>query len=284
MPVPTVPDRRVPHRPARREDAHTDDHGQDGGQDVELRRNHGSLVLPAVCVLGGVVLLALPSERSLLRNLVAIGAVALGGVVLLGALRPFRFGIGPDGITVRRPGLRRLIRWTEIQALVLDAPPPVAGVPAPPRLLVVPAPGVALGAPATARHPVDGRPAVELLDLGQVRERPDDVAAALARHGGERFVDLLARRRAAFPVDDLTMGLRGYETNPVDRLIRQGQEALAWGGAPERQAARAGVEQARAAGLTVAARGYSTAQVDEALRSLSAALADDRTTDREPST
>ncbi|MEU6207914.1 hypothetical protein ABZ814_30530 [Micromonospora musae] len=248
---------------------------------MELRRNRGSLVLPVVCVLVGVALLVVPREAALLRNLVAVGAIVLGGVVLLGAFRPFRFGIGAEGLTVRRPGLRRVISWPEIDALVLDEPLPVEGNPASPRLLMVPTPGQVLGLPANARHPVDGRPAVELLDLGQVRERPDEVSAALTRYAGVRFTDALQLRRAAFTVRELGIGLRGYQTDQVDKLLRSGQEALAWGGTAERQAARAEVERARAGGLTTAMRGYSTIDVDEALLALDAALAENRSTDRE---
>ncbi|MGK5742167.1 hypothetical protein [Micromonospora sp. URMC 103] len=249
---------------------------------MELRRNRGSVVLPLVCVLGGVVLLAMPSRGSALRNLVAVGVIVLGGAVLLGAVRPFRFAIGPEGLSVRRPGLRRTIRWSDLDALVLDVPPASQSRPASPRLLAVPAPGVALGPPATARHPVDGRAAVELLDLDEVRERPEEVAAALTRHAGDRFVDAPGRRRAAFAVEEFTWGLRGYRTDRVDQLLLRGQEALAWGDVPARQAARGDIEQALATGLPVAGRGYAVTQVDEALHALSAALADDTATDREP--
>ncbi|WBB67021.1 hypothetical protein [Micromonospora sp. WMMD812] len=241
-------------------------------------------MLPLVCVLAGVLLLALPSEGSVLRTVVAVGVIVLGGVVLVRALRPFTFGIGPDGLTVRRPGLRRQISWAEVDALVLDQSPPVDGRPFPPRLLLVPARGVTVGLPTTARLPVDRRPAVDLLDLGQVRERPEEVAAALTRFAGERFLDAVGKRRAAFAVEDFTVGLRGYRMDQVDRLVRRGQEALAWGGVPERQAARDKIEQARAAGLTVAQRGYAQLEVDEALGALSDALADNPSTDREPTT
>ncbi|MFI7607880.1 hypothetical protein ACIBTV_22440 [Micromonospora sp. NPDC049366] len=239
-------------------------------------------MLPLVCVLAGVFLLALPRHGAVLRTVVAVGVIALGGAVLLSALRPFRFAIGPDGLTVRRPGLRRTIPWAQVEALVLDQPLPHEGRPAPPRLLLVPAAGVTVGLPPAGRHPVDGRKAVELLDLGQVRDRPEEVAAALARFAGDRFLDAHGARRSAFAVPDLTVGLRGYRTNVIDRLVRRGQEALAWGGAAERQAARDAIEQARAAGPVVAQRGYDQRQVDETLAALGDALADDRTTDREP--
>ncbi|MGN9765413.1 hypothetical protein ACTMS2_09590 [Micromonospora sp. SD12] len=168
-----------------------EDRGVERGYDVELHRTRGALVLPLVCVLSGGVLLALPGEHALLRRLVAGGAVLLGGSVLAGLLRPFRFVIGVDGLTVRRPGLRRTIAWTEVEALALARPSAREGLPATPRLLLVPVPGTLAGLPADARHPVDGRAAVELLDLARVREEPAEVAAALTRHAGDRFVDAL---------------------------------------------------------------------------------------------
>ncbi|MEU4378359.1 hypothetical protein [Micromonospora echinofusca] len=114
--------------------------GVERGYDVELHRTRGALVLPLVCVLSGGVLLALPGEHALLRRLVAGGAVLLGGSVLAGLLRPFRFVIGVDGLTVRRPGLRRTIAWTEVEALALARPSAREGLSATPRLLLVPVP------------------------------------------------------------------------------------------------------------------------------------------------
>ncbi|MEU4553007.1 hypothetical protein EV382_3659 [Micromonospora violae] len=250
---------------------------------MELRRSRGARVLALVCVLGGALLLVYPSDGALLRTIIAVGAIALGVVALLSALRPFRFGIGADGLTVRRPGLRRDIRWAEVGALVLDEPPRRDGHPEPPRLLLVPAPGVTIE-PATARHPLDGRPAIELLVLDQVREQPEQVSAALTRYAGDRFVDLLAQRRAAFDPPDLPVGLRGYQMDRVDRLIRRGQDALLSGDPSARQAARGEIERASAAGLPLAQRGYHPLQADTVLDALVAALADQQTTDRETAT
>lgn len=279
----TVPDRPVSSVPGLAEDAGTDATVMNGGPSVELRRNRGALVLALVCVLGGVVLLALPRDGALLRMVIAVGAVALGVVALVSALRPFRFGIGAEGLTIRRPGLRRVIRWAEVDALILDEPPRRDGRPEPPRLLLVPVPGVTVE-PVTARHPIDGRPAIELLVLDQVRERPEQVSAALTRYAGDRFVDLPTLRGAAFADPDLPASLRGYQMNRVDQLIRRGQDALVSGDAPTRQAARGEIERACAAGLPVAQRGYGGLQTDMALGALVVALADHKSTDRETAT
>ncbi|MET7969035.1 hypothetical protein [Micromonospora sp. NPDC005305] len=147
---------------------------------MELHRNRGALPLAVVCVAGGVMVLAVAGDGPVLRMLVALGVVAVGVTVLVGALRPFRCVLGPEGLEVRRPGLRGTYQWEQFAALALDD----AG-----RLVGVPAAGLPPGPRVTARHPGDGRPAVELLDLRQVRESPDEVTAALVRYAGDRFTD-----------------------------------------------------------------------------------------------
>ncbi|TDC82441.1 hypothetical protein E1193_11915 [Micromonospora sp. KC606] len=241
---------------------------------MELHRRPGRFLLPVICVLAGALLLAIGDGHGLLRTLVAVGGIALGVVVLAGTLRPFRFAADTGGLTVRRPGLRRRFTWAELDALVLEQPAPRSGGPVAPRLLAVPAAGAEVG-PAGARHPVDDRPAVELLDLGEVRESPDEVSAALARCAGDRFLDARPSRRVAFPDPDFTVTLRGYRVGPVDALIRQGQEALTFGGPERRRAARAALDQARVTGLARDVRGYSVPQVDEALDALAAALTEE---------
>lgn len=144
---------------------------------MELHRGRGTLPLAIVCVVGGLMVLA-AGEGWLLRMLAALLVVVVGGAALVGAVRPFRFVIGPEGLDVRRPGLRGTYRWEQFDALALDERVRLVGVPA-----------AGLGLRATARHPGDGRAAVELLDLTQVREAPEEVAAALARYAGGRFTD-----------------------------------------------------------------------------------------------
>lgn len=249
---------------------------------MELHRNRSSLPLAILCMAGGVVVLALSRPGRLLPMLVALGAIVLGAAVLVGGLRPFRFVIGAEGLDVRRPGLHGTFRWEQFDALVLDdAPRPGARIGSP-RLLGVPAAGMAPGPKVTARHPVDGRAAVELLDLTQVREAPDEVSAAMARFVGNRFTDArtpLATRLGGTEFE-FTEGLRGYRMERVDELVRRGRQALTHGSVSDRQAARSEIEQARAAGLPVGMRGYNTLQVDAALDLLCAALADESRTDR----
>ncbi|MEU2611149.1 hypothetical protein ABZ570_06100 [Micromonospora sp. NPDC007271] len=241
---------------------------------MELHRSRGTLPLAIVCVLGGVMVLV-AGAGWLLRMLAALGVVAISGAVLVGAVRPFRFVIGPEGLDVRRPGLRGTYRWEHFEALALDDQARLVGVPA-----------AGLGRRTTARHPRDGRPAVELLHLTQVRESPDEVAAALTRYSGGRFTDARTPQTGWLPGTEIafTVALRGYGTAEVDELVGRAQEALARGGPAERRAARAQIEQARAEGLVVGLRGYDMGQVDAALDALCAALAEEPSTDREATT
>ncbi|SCL38266.1 DivIVA domain-containing protein [Micromonospora rhizosphaerae] len=247
---------------------------------MELHRNRSSLPLAILCVVGGVVLLSCSREGRVLPILVALGSIALGAVVLVGVLRPFRFAIGPEGLDVRRSGLRGTYRWDQFDALALEDAPRQDGRPGAPRLLGVPAAGMPPGPKATAQHPVDGRAAIELLDLAQVRETPEELAAALTRFAGDRFTD----SRTSLGLDGLelefTEGLRGYRMDRVNELIRRARAALARDDRSARLAARSEIEQARAAGLPVALRGYNTGQVDAALDRLCAALTDESATDR----
>ncbi|WP_420116818.1 hypothetical protein [Micromonospora sp.] len=230
---------------------------------MELHRERGRQVLPAVCVLAGTVLLA--TGGGLLRTATALGGVALGGVGLANGLRPFRFVIDADGLTVRRRGLRRRLPWAELALVVLDRRAPgTGGV----RLLGIPVEGV--GLPPDAR--VDGRPATELLDLGQVRENPDEIAAALARYAGDRFRD--DRDVAVRSGTEFGVGLRGYSSDVVDTLVGHARAALDSDDPARRRAARDELAAARAQGLPVALRGYDVRQVDAALDDLHAALAE----------
>ncbi|MGW3604381.1 DivIVA domain-containing protein [Micromonospora sp. NPDC005161] len=119
---------------------------------------------------------------------------------------------------------------------------------------------------------MDDRPCLVLLELQDVREAPDEVAAALARFGGSRFTDFRQLIRQHFDSPDFTMVLRGYDPASVNHLIRQGQEALISDVMLKRFGAKAEIERARET-LPAAMHGYDHAQVDAFLDDLSDALA-----------
>lgn len=136
-------------------------------------------------------------------------ALLLGFVLILVAWRVIprslsRVHVGPEGLRVElvrigRARVRRLVAWDAVDSVILHQPrhgPRARAnghLPSPARLLLVPAPGADLGVPAADRSPLDGRACIPLLSFNQVRDSPDDVARALARYGGSRFVD--ARRQ-----------------------------------------------------------------------------------------
>ncbi|GAB3849972.1 hypothetical protein GCM10029963_35430 [Micromonospora andamanensis] len=245
---------------------------------MELRRNRRSLA-------PGVLLLAF--GLSLLLGSPGMGTSALAGAALLTggwitarSLRPFRFRIGPDGLDLRVARLNRLVSWAEIGAIVLDQPARAAGATPPtPSLLLVPGVGSTIDRPLTGRSPVDGRPALVLLDLADVRESADEVAAELTRVSGGRFTDARQGRAesrqgepevVAEPVFDTA--LRGYEKRMVDDLVLRGLDVLASGTAAQRQEVSAELDPTT---LTVALRGYDMGQVDAFLERLAAALANE---------
>ncbi|MFG3710196.1 hypothetical protein [Micromonospora sp. NPDC047730] len=244
---------------------------------MELRKSRRLLVAGIVFLAFGVLVLLCAAGSSS----PSVGAWLFGGIVALmgGAfavseLKPFRFHIGADGLTLRLAGLDRLVPWAEIDSIILDEPVPTPGgkKSTSPSLMLVPATGSTIDRPRTGRSPVDGRTALVLLDLDDVRQSADEVAAALARFGGSRFTDVRKLRRERFDSPDFTISLRGYDPARVDELIRRGQDALISGVTSQRYAAKAELDKARAA-LPVAMRGYYTGQVDAFLEELSATLA-----------
>ncbi|MFD6260538.1 DivIVA domain-containing protein [Micromonospora chalcea] len=245
---------------------------------MDLHRSRLSLGFGAVVLaFGFFVLLCVRSDGTfrLIGSLVLGGlSLLIGGMYLFDGLRPFRFRITFDGLTVRTAGLNRFVPWTEIDHLVLDQPPPVlTGNKRPsPVLLLVPAGESTIDLPLAHRSPLDDRSCLALLDLDDVREKPDEVAAALAQYGGSRFTDYRQVIRQRFDSPDFSFGLRGYDPAVVNALIRKGQEALASNDMMRRFEAMAEIERSRDK-LPAAARGYNRAQVDAFLADLATALA-----------
>ncbi|GAA1416509.1 hypothetical protein ACFQZ4_29475 [Catellatospora coxensis] len=151
-------------------------------------------------------------------------------VTLLMRLRPFRFRIDERGLTIRHRAYEIAPAWSEIEMVILAQSPPTArtfGVRRPEaRLLLVPAPDVDLGVPLTARSPLDGRPCLPVIDFELVRDKPRAVAATLALHGGDRFVDDRKWLRKAFKQPDFTVRPFGYDRAHIDDVIRRGRNML----------------------------------------------------------
>jgi DivIVA domain-containing protein len=116
------------------------------------------------------------------------------------------------------------------------------------------------------------RPGALILKLSEVQDPVEEVAAALARFGGDRFTDHRPIRRLAPAAADFTVVLRGYDRSQVDVVISRAQGALSGDGAAAQREARAELEASRAA-LRVVARGYDRIQVDAFLDQLAADLA-----------
>ena len=243
---------------------------------MELRESRRALLGGGFFLVGGVFILlcgrADGAVRMTLLVLVGGSIVVMGGALVVHALKPFRFHIGTDGLTLRVKGINRLVRWDEIDAVILVETSLGRSRTSYHEVLLVPADGVDLGIPLTHRSPVDDRPCLVLLDLRDVKDSPEQVAQALARFGGDRFTDARRQRADRFGSPEFTVVLRGYDPARVDELIRRGRDALISSSTLERLGAKAEIEGARGK-LPIVARGYDRAQVDSFLRALSAELA-----------
>jgi hypothetical protein len=214
---------------------------------MELQRRRRSLGLALLVVVFGLVALVCAGgstgAATVLYAVCGAAAVLLGAVLLRDELRPFRFAIGPEGITTRDG----LVAWPAIERVVLDEPTPPAT--SGPHLILQPGDRV-------------------VLKLQDVRQSQDEIVEALRQYGGGRLDNRIARRGedAGF----VTV-LRGYEPGRVDNLIRRAKDAQLSGDPAARAEARAALEQPD---LLVVLRGYDRAQVDAHLRKLYARLGD----------
>ncbi|MFD6715525.1 hypothetical protein ACFXA2_12965 [Micromonospora chalcea] len=237
---------------------------------MELRRSRQTLwkglTVFGVGVLPLLYLTSPSTGRWILLGLWLVSA----GVFVAYQLRPFRFRIGADGLDLRVAGLNRMVAWAEIEAVVLDQPLPSGGrKQRAASVLLVPATASTIDRRLTGRSPVDGRPALVLLDLDQVQQPADEVAAALARFGGSRFADV--RQRAperpdapgAPDMDGLSL---------LSDLMPRVQKALDTGDASQRQALKAEVD-ALLASLPETPAGRDQPRLDGVLTAMSEALA-----------
>jgi hypothetical protein len=216
---------------------------------MELQRRRRSLGLALLVIAFGLVAVVCAVAAANTATTVvyaACGALALGlgGVLLRDEFRPFRFVIGPDGLTLRDGST---VGWSSIERVVLDEPTPPAT--SGPHLLLEPGDRI-------------------VLKLDEVRQSQDEIVEALRRHAGARFDNRIARR--GDHVDFETV-LRGYEPGRVDNLLRRAGDALLTGDPAARAEARAALEEPD---LLVVLRGYDRAQVDAHLRKLRARLID----------
>jgi hypothetical protein len=239
---------------------------------MELRRSRSLLVVGLVYLPVAVwILLILPTEPVgwIRWGLFGLVGALMSITFIVTSLQPFRFHIGPDGLDIRHGQLRRSLRWHEIDSIVLADKVPIIGSSSGVglRLLLVPALGTDLGVPLDMPSPVD-RPAATVLDLAEVRQKPDEVAEALTRFAGSRYRDGRGRTRANRP--EFVVVLRGYARPEVDKLIDQALRALDGGSANARRLARLRLDGTT---LTVDVRGYDRPQVDEYLTKLKSTLA-----------
>jgi hypothetical protein len=216
---------------------------------MELQRRRRSMGLALLVIAFGLVAFgcAWGAVNTATRICYAAGgalALALGAVLVRDELRPFRFVIATQGLTLRDG---TTIVWPDIDRIVLDEPTPPAT--SGPHLLLEPGDRV-------------------VLKLDEVKQSQEAIVEALRTHAGDRFDNRIARR--GDHVEFLTV-LRGYEPGRVDNLLRRAGDALLSGDPARRAEARAALEDPD---LVVVLRGYDRAQVDAHLRKLRGRLLD----------
>lgn len=209
---------------------------------MELRRRRRSLGLAVLVIAAGLVGLfcawgAVNPGSAVFYAVCGALALVLGAVLARDELRPFRFGIGEEGLALREG----LVPWSRIERVVLDEPVPPASSGA--HLVLQPGDRV-------------------VLKLDDVRQSREQIVEALLRYGGSRFEDVIAKRGAR---TDFAIVLRGYDPGYVDNLVRRATDALLAGGAGPRGEARAAIDEAA---IPVLMRGYDREQVDQYLRRL----------------
>ena len=90
------------------------------GTGMELRKSRRSPLPGIFSLVVGVFLLVCGLTDRPFRSVgvLVFGGIALvaGGALVVHALKPFRFHIGAEGLTLRLRHLNRLVRWEEIVA------------------------------------------------------------------------------------------------------------------------------------------------------------------------
>lgn len=199
----------------------------------------------AMAVLGAAVLaFGRPATAAgwILWGVCGAGAVLVALYLLATGLRPFRFAAGPAGLDLYTPYVKRQLAWSEMESLSLEAT------------------GSGPALYATLKAADHGAEKIKLLDLADVRERPDAVAAGLSEHAGVPFTAAADADLGGRP--EFAVVLRGYDIAQVDAVLR---ECL------DPSQARAALD-AFCADPAIALRGYDREQVDTYVARLRAEL------------
>lgn len=255
---------------------------------MELRRSREQLVSAVLVTIAGLAMLLCETGGGITGRSAffgtAAGLVALAGAAWAGSqVRPFRFGIGPEGLALRTRGINRLVPWAEIDAVILDQPRPKHGdrtnVLPSARLVLVPAAWSELAGRAVDDCVPDGRKGLVILELSGVKQSRDQISGALRNFSGGRFTDALREKQSRLVGPRFDLVEDGYVPEAVNKLIELAGDALASGQPGQRFGARLQIEGTT---IPVAGVGYDRTQVDSALRAIAAELAGLPSDDHKP--
>ncbi|BCB82516.1 hypothetical protein GCM10022251_69720 [Phytohabitans flavus] len=116
---------------------------------------------------------------------------ALGLILLLGSLRPFRIALSETGLVVQSEGHRFAGPWSQVDGIHIEQTTPTGNPPLSRSLLVL---WVADGVPmrhAASFPPVgNGRKGHVIAEMDNIRETHNQVADILRRYAGDRFRSL----------------------------------------------------------------------------------------------
>jgi hypothetical protein len=154
-----------------------------------LHRTRVIAVAGSALLAGAAAAIGYGLARDIWGYFLLSGVLAVvGASALWESLRPWRFEIGGGGVYVRRAGIDRLIRWSEVDVIVLvriTAP----GGGASPQFLLTPKSDT-FDLARGKISPWNDRPSALLLDTASVREPTHVIAAAMAARADGKFHDL----------------------------------------------------------------------------------------------
>ncbi|WP_285788106.1 hypothetical protein [Micromonospora sp. NBRC 101691] len=166
----------------------------------------------------------------LCTGLISLLALFMAANFLWYALQRFQVDVDRDGWRVRIGRYRGDLRWAEISAVVIENRR-IEGrgrrrmVPA---LYLVPDPGVSLGVPSDLRATVDGRPAVRLFDLDDLKIEEEQFVRDLAGLAGDRLEVRVHRLNAMLPGEDARQRRNGGKVLPAFPSGAEGVRTQRW--------------------------------------------------------
>ncbi|BCB87918.1 hypothetical protein [Phytohabitans suffuscus] len=116
---------------------------------------------------------------------------ALGVIVLLGSMRPFRIALNETGLVVQSEGHRFAGPWSQVDGIHIEQTTPTGNPPLSRSLLVLwVADGVPMRHAPSFPPQTHGRKGHVIAELDNIHETHNQIVEILRRYAGERFRSL----------------------------------------------------------------------------------------------